>query len=70
MPRDRTLACGDSKNDILMLQGQQRSVAVGNSQPELVAWLMTQPQRDKRIIFADGQFAYGILEGLCRHGLY
>jgi len=70
VPRHRTMACGDSKNDILMLEGKQKSVAVGNSQPELVQWLMSKPQSDDSIIFADGEFAYGILEGLCRHGLY
>ena len=70
IPRHRTLACGDSKNDILMLEGQQLSVAVGNSQPELVSWFLEQPQHERRIIYADGVFAYGILEGLCRHGLY
>ena len=68
--RDRTVACGDSGNDVLMLEGPQRSICVGNSQPQLVAWLLSRPQREAPIVLTDQHYAYGILEGLARHGLY
>jgi hydroxymethylpyrimidine pyrophosphatase-like HAD family hydrolase len=29
--RDRTVACGDSGNDVLMLEGPQRSICVGHT---------------------------------------
>ena len=35
---DRTVACGDSGNDTLMLSGRNRAVVVGNAQPALMEW--------------------------------
>ena len=42
---------------------------VGNAQPELVDWLVKQPQ-DGRIIYTDAHIARGVLEGISRHGLF
>jgi hypothetical protein len=42
---------------------------VGNAQPELQDWLLTQPQ-DGRIVYTDAPGAAGIIEGLARLGLY
>eukprot|EP01023_Acetabularia_acetabulum_P016593 TRINITY_DN18188_c0_g1_i1.p1 TRINITY_DN18188_c0_g1~~TRINITY_DN18188_c0_g1_i1.p1 ORF type:complete len:233 (+),score=42.08 TRINITY_DN18188_c0_g1_i1:63-701(+) len=70
IPRERTVACGDSGNDILMLDGKNPGIIVGNAQPELVEWLVEQTQVDGRVIMTDGKYARGILEGLARHGLY
>jgi len=43
-PSGHTVACGDSGNDILMLNGLNRAVAVGNSQPDLKTWVQAQPK--------------------------
>lgn len=67
--RERTVSCGDSGNDILMLEGMHPAIVVGNAQQELLDWLNKQPQTD-RIVLADASLAEGILEGLMRHGLY
>lgn len=42
---------------------------VGNAQPELVQWVLEQPQ-EERMVVTDAPMARGILEGLARHGLY
>lgn len=68
IPRSHCVSAGDSGNDILMLQGSNPGIIVGNSQPELLDWLATQPQ-DGRLQLTDAPFAHGILEGLARHGL-
>ena len=69
MPRERTVACGDSGNDVLMLGGKHCSVIVGNCQPDLLTWHLQQPQ-DGKCILADASGAAGILEGLARLQLY
>lgn len=43
-------------------------IVVGNAQPELVHWLVHQPQNGK-IILTESSCADGILEGLAYHGL-
>ena len=48
--------------------GSNPGVIVGNAQPELLDWLVAQPQ-DRRLRLADGHLAWGILEGLALHGL-
>ncbi|KAK9810564.1 hypothetical protein WJX73_000994 [Symbiochloris irregularis] len=68
IPRSHCMSAGDSGNDILMLEGGNPGVIVGNAQPELLDWLVTQKQ-DKRLRLADAHLAYGILEGLALHGL-
>ena len=51
------------------LAGENPAIVVGNAQPTLVDWLAEQPQNG-RIVFTNAHIARGILEGLCRHGLY
>ena len=66
---DRCVAAGDSGNDILMLEGGNPAIVVGNAQPALMEWAVRQPQ-DGRVIVADAEVADGVLEGLARLGLY
>lgn len=66
---DRCVAAGDSGNDILMLEGSNPAIVVGNAQQTLVEWVVCQPQ-DGRIVVADATLADGVLEGLGRHQLY
>jgi hypothetical protein len=58
----QTVVCGDSGNDIALLQGEERGIIVGNAQPELRQWYQ-QNQTDYRY-FAQTHYANGILEGL------
>ena len=51
------------------LAGENKAVVVGNAQPELVEWLLQQPQ-DDRLIYTSAHLAQGVLEGIARHGLY
>jgi len=51
------------------MTGKNKAIVVGNAQPELVEWLLRQPQND-RIVYTDAHIARGILEGMARHGLY
>jgi sucrose-6F-phosphate phosphohydrolase len=67
--RARCLAAGDSGNDALMLGGDNPAVVVGNAQPELLQWVVRQPQ-GARLVVADAPMARGVMEGLARHGLY
>ena len=59
IPIDRTLVAGDSGNDLEMLRGNTLGVVVGNHSPELEV-LRRQP----RVYFAQGHYAWGILEGI------
>lgn len=63
------MAAGDSGNDTLMLGGRNKAVVVGNAQPELVQWLLQQPQSE-RLVLSDAPLGRGLLEGLARHGLF
>lgn len=67
--QDQCMSAGDSGNDILMLGGKGPACIVGNAQPELLNWALTQPQTG-RIVVADSHLADGVVEGLARHGLY
>ena len=49
--------------------GRNPGIIVGNAQPELLDWLVAQPQ-DGRLQLTDAPFANGILEGLAHHGLH
>jgi sucrose-6-phosphatase len=65
---DRTVACGDSGNDIaLFANGDARGIIVGNAQPELLAWHEANPRDDRYL--AQAAYAAGILEGLQYFGL-
>ncbi len=71
---EHTIACGDSGNDIDMLEGGHLSVVVGNAQPDLRSWaeahLRTQREagREPSLLIAEASRAWGILEGLQRFG--
>ncbi len=56
------LVAGDSGNDVSMLRGNTRAIVVGNHSPELER-LRTHPN----IYFAQGHYAWGILEGLAHY---
>lgn len=59
LPPERILVAGDSGNDEEMLRGNTLGVVVGNYSPELRR-LKGLP----RVYFAEGQYAWGILEGM------
>ena len=71
-PLDRTVACGDSGNDILMLAGENKAIAVGNAQGDLRQWLEMVPAdmeegpggEPARVRATQACEAEGILEGL------
>ena len=59
IPLDQFLVCGDSGNDAEMLKGDNLGVVVSNFSPELA-----ELKNAKRIYFAQGSHARGILEGI------
>ena len=65
---ENTIACGDSGNDIAMLEGENKGIIVGNAQPDLTTWYEkhseSQEHFEERVVFTKGTFASGILEGL------
>jgi len=67
---DRTVACGDSGNDILMLAGSSKAIVVGNAQDDLRQWVEDNPwdvskaDGPARVKVTDAFEAEGILEGL------
>lgn len=61
IPITQAVVCGDAGNDIDMFTGTSRGIVVGNHAPE-----MEQLKELKRVYFAQGHSASGILEGL-RH---
>ena len=64
-----TVACGDSGNDILMMEGENRAIVVGNAQEDLVRWAEAQPGGGGgRVLRAGAAEAHGILEGLGQLG--
>jgi sucrose-6-phosphatase len=66
MPCDRTLACGDSGNDIALFTEDTYGVIVGNAKPELKEWY--EINKRKNLYLAQSDCAFGILEGLHRFG--
>ena len=67
---ERTVACGDSGNDELMLGGKNRAVVVGNAQPALMEWATAEEEEEdpERLYIATEKEARGILEGLAKFG--
>jgi len=71
-PLERTVACGDSGNDILMLAGESKAIVVGNAQEDLRRWVEDNPGAvapagdtgRARLYCAGEPEATGILEGL------
>lgn len=64
IPMERTIAAGDSGNDLALFEAAGKAIAVGNAREELLAAL----PRDKTYI-ASGHHAAGVLEGLTEMGL-
>lgn len=63
MEPSRTVACGDSGNDItLFAVGEERGIIVGNAGPELRQWHRKHPSPN--LYLAKAPCAAGILEGL------
>ncbi|MEX0270509.1 sucrose-phosphate phosphatase [Leptolyngbyaceae cyanobacterium UHCC 1019] len=64
---DRTVACGDSGNDLSMFCDRpERGIIVGNAMPELLTWHYANPSCDRYL--AKKSCAGGILEGLHHFG--
>ncbi len=60
---ERTVACGDSGNDIaLFAVGEERGILVGNARPELLQWHNENPANHRYL--AKNICAGGIIEGL------
>jgi hypothetical protein len=60
---DRTVACGDSGNDLSMFCDRpERGIIVGNAMPELLTWHHANPSPSRYL--AQAHCAAGILEGL------
>lgn len=58
----RTVACGDSGNDIALFDRHERGIIVGNARPELLHWHRANPSPNRYLALAE--YAGGILEGL------
>ena len=68
----RTVACGDSGNDIAMLGGANKAIVVGNAQPALARWAANAAAKEtdpNRLFLAEEKEALGVLEGLRAFGL-
>ena len=59
LPPERILVAGDSGKDEDMLRGNTLGLVVGNYSPEL-----TRLKGRERVYFAEGEYAWGILEGM------
>jgi len=64
VPLDHIMVCGDSGNDEEMLRGEPMGVVVGNYQREL-----EKLRGLRRIFFADGRNAAGIIEALAHYNI-
>lgn len=62
MPCDRTIACGDSGNDIALFTEDTFGIIVGNARSELKQWY--EANKNSNLYFARSSCANGILEGL------
>lgn len=66
-----TVACGDSGNDLDMLDGHHHAIIVGNAHEVLKSWALQVP-RDQKVaapLLVNQPRAWGILEGLEALGL-
>lgn len=62
-----TIACGDSGNDLDMLDGNHHAIVVGNAHEELRRWALDSVKDDERsrsLLMVEKHRAFGILEGL------
>ena len=76
---ERTVACGDSGNDELMLSGKNLAIVVGNAQEDLVRWAEKallegeevekggKGSSKKRVVVTKAFEARGIIEGIRTH---
>ncbi len=63
IPSDRTIACGDSGNDIALFANRPEfGIIVGNALPELLRWHHAHPQSNRYL--ATAHCAAGMIEGL------
>jgi sucrose-6-phosphatase len=63
IPSDRTIACGDSGNDIALFADRpEYGIIVGNARPELLHWHHSTPATNRYL--AKAHCAAGMLEGL------
>jgi sucrose-6F-phosphate phosphohydrolase len=62
----KTVACGDSGNDIALFQGQERGIIVGNAKNELRQWY--ENHQKSHHYLSTASYAGGILEGLKHFG--
>lgn len=65
LPEDRVLVAGDTMNDLSMFTAGFKGVAVGNSEPRLIAALPTHPHMYR----SAGHGAAGITEAIAHFGL-
>ncbi|KAL4859929.1 Fumarylacetoacetase [Chlorella vulgaris] len=71
---EQTVACGDSGNDIDMLEGRHRSIVVGNAHPVLLEWAEARQRslaggaQGGELLVTAAHRAHGILEGLRSFG--
>ncbi|MGK7930174.1 MAG: sucrose-phosphate phosphatase [Microcystaceae cyanobacterium] len=63
---EKTVACGDSGNDIALFQGMERGIIVGNAKTELRQWYISHQKPHHYLSTAS--YAGGILEGLKHFG--
>jgi len=62
---EQTVACGDSGNDIAMMEGTERAIIVGNAQEELLDWYKSNKDgNEDRIYVSDKRCAHAIIQGL------
>ncbi|CAN1209640.1 sucrose-phosphate phosphatase [Tumidithrix helvetica PCC 7403] len=66
VPCDRTVACGDSGNDITLFTENTFGIIVGNPKPELKEWY--EANKRSNVYLARKTCAAGILEGLSHFG--
>lgn len=59
---EKTVACGDSGNDIALFRGKEKGIIVGNAKPELRQW--HHQNQNETLYLAQAHCAGGILEGL------
>lgn len=64
LPLERTVAAGDSGNDLALFEAAGRAIAVGNARAELLAAMPRQ-----KTYHAKASHAAGVLEGLIAFGL-
>ncbi len=59
---EKTIACGDSGNDVALFEGEEKGIIVGNAKPELLEWY--EQNKNESLYLATAPCAGGILEGL------